>query len=265
MGNLRTNLFRFYNWAQPLIVPGLRNAQFAYKETLETKLLPETRWLDIGCGRRLFPPWMPQSEQIQIAMTGKVNATFGLDPDFASLRDNRFVQYRVQGDSSALPFAGDSFDLLTANMVVEHVANPVALLSEAFRVLKPNGFFLFHTPNLLSYATLTARIVPEAFKVGLIRYLEGRKGEDVFPTLYRMNTPEQVEKLASAAGFAVVELKRTESSAQAVMLGPLVILELLWIRMLRLRTLSNLRSNLIVILQKPGQQGKSQIASPNPR
>jgi ubiquinone/menaquinone biosynthesis C-methylase UbiE len=252
MGNLRTNLFRFYNWAQSLLVPGLRNAQFAYRETLEAKLLPETRWLDIGCGRRLFPPWMPQSERTQVAMTGKVKATFGLDPDLASLMDNRFVQYRVQGDSSALPFAEDSFDLLTANMVVEHVSDPVALLSEAFRVLKPKGVFLFHTPNLLSYATLTARMVPEAFKVRLIRYLEGRKGEDVFPTFYRMNTPAQVEKLAVAAGFAVVELKRTESSAQAVMLGLLVILELLWIRMLRLRILRNLRSNLIVILQKAG-------------
>jgi hypothetical protein len=94
-------------------------------------------------------------------------------------------------------------------------------------------------------------MVPEALKVGLIRYFEGRKGEDVFPTLYRMNTPKQVEKLASAAGFAVVEVNRTESSAQAVMLGPLVILELLWIRMLRLRSLRNLRSNLIVTLQRP--------------
>lgn len=251
MRNLRANLFRFYNWAQALLVPGLRNAQFAYRETLEAKLLPETRWLDIGCGRRLFPPWMPQSEQVQLAMTRKVQATFGLDPDFASLKDNHFVQYRVHGDSSTLPFADDSFDLLTANMVIEHVADPVALLSEAFRVLRPTGFFLFHTPNMRSYATLTARMVPETLKVGLIRYLEGRKGEDVFPTLYRMNTPKQVEKLASAAGFTVAEVKPTESSAQAVMLGPLVILELLWIRMLRHRSLSNLRSNLIVILQRP--------------
>jgi ubiquinone/menaquinone biosynthesis C-methylase UbiE len=195
---------------------------------------------------------MPQSEQLQLAMTAKVAATFGLDPDLVSLRDNRFVQCRVQGDSGALPFAANSFDLLTANMVVEHVADPAALLSEAARVLKPKGFFLFHTPNSLSYATLTARIVPESLKVGLIRYLEGRRGEDVFPTLYRMNTPSQVKELAVAAGFAIVDLKRTESSAQAVMLGPIVLLELLWIRMLRFRALSNLRSNLIVILQKAG-------------
>jgi len=40
------------------------------------------------------------------------------------------------------------------------------LLSEVRRILKPNGIFLFHTPNALSYATLMARMVPEALKSG---------------------------------------------------------------------------------------------------
>jgi len=62
--------------AQPLIVPGLRNAQFAYKETLETKLLPETRWLDIGCGAGYFLPGCRNPSNTD-CNDGKVNATFG--------------------------------------------------------------------------------------------------------------------------------------------------------------------------------------------
>jgi len=58
--------------------------------------------------------------------------------------DNHFVQHRFVGDCCSLPFADSSFDLLTANMVVEHVAHPRALLSEVRRILKPNGIFLFH-------------------------------------------------------------------------------------------------------------------------
>jgi SAM-dependent methyltransferase len=250
MAGLRSNLFSFYNRVQAILAPGLRNAQFVYKDTLEASLSAETTWLDIGCGRRLFPPWMPHSLESQEKIRQTVHAIYGLDPDLASLHDNCFVRCRVAGDSGSLPFASNSFDLLTANMVVEHVANPQGLLSEAFRVLRPNGIFLFHTPNLLSYATLLAHMIPDGIKVGLVGYLEGRKQEDVFPALYRMNTPNRVEKLATTAGFEVLELMRVESSAQAVMLGPLVIFELLWIRLLRRPLLRNLRSNLIVTLRK---------------
>ncbi len=251
MENLRKKLFRFYYRAEGILAPGLRNAQFAYLELLKTRLALDTRWLDIGCGRRLFPEWMPDAEKEQAALQTLMKATFGLDPDIASLRDNRFVRYRVVGDSGSLPFADMSFDLLTANMVAEHVAHPRALLCEVSRVLKPNGIFLFHTPNALSYATLVARLVPEGLKVRLIHFFENRKEEDVFPALYRMNTPGRIAELSRSTRLQIVELNRVESSAQAIMLGPLVVFELLWIRLLRLSALRNLRSNLIVVLQKP--------------
>jgi len=103
----------------------------------------------------------------------------------------------------------------------------------------------------LSYATLLARLVPEGLKTPLVGFFEGRKEEDVFPALYRLNTPAKIEQLSREAGLCLAELLRVESSAQTVMLGPLVILELSWIRLLRLSMLRNFRSNLIVILQKP--------------
>lgn len=250
MPNLQKSLFRFYERAAGVLTPGLRNAQFAYFELLKARLSSDTLWLDIGCGRRLFPDWMPRAEQEEAALKARLNTSFGIDADVASLRDNRFVQHRFIADCCSLPFADSSFDLLTANMVVEHVAQPPALLSEAFRVLRPNGVFLFHTPNTLSYATLMARLVPEALKVRLIGFLESRKAEDVFPTLYRMNAPGRIFELSRDAGLNVVELNRVESSAQSVMLGPVVLFELLWIRLLRLSLLRDFRSNLIVILQK---------------
>jgi ubiquinone/menaquinone biosynthesis C-methylase UbiE len=252
MQNLRKKLFAFYYHIESLLTPGLRNAQFVYHETLASFLSPSTRWLDIGCGRRLLPEWMPEAEKQEAALHSKLSATFGLDPDFPSLKENHFVRHRVMGDSASLPFADLSLDLLTANMVVEHLPQPQALLSEARRVLKPQGVFLFHTPNALSYATIMARLVPERLKAKLIHFLEGRREEDVFPTLYRMNTPARVKKLARENGLYIVKLIRIESSAQGVMLGPLVLLELLWIRLLRFVALRDLRSNLIVVLQKPG-------------
>jgi ubiquinone/menaquinone biosynthesis C-methylase UbiE len=251
MESLREKLFKFYYRVEAILTPGLRNAQFAYFDVLKQKLGPETQWLDIGCGRRLFPDWMPRWEEEQSSLRDRLKGIYGLDPDFSSLRDNHFVRFPVSGDSSTLPFANASFDLLTANMVVEHVAKPEALLAETLRVLKPNGVFIFHTPNTLSYATLLARLVPEGLKARLVGFFEGRKEEDVFPTLYLMNTPAKIEQLSREAGLYLAELMRVESSAQTVMLGPLVVLELSWIRILRLSALRNFRSNLIVILRKP--------------
>jgi ubiquinone/menaquinone biosynthesis C-methylase UbiE len=257
IAHLRNTLFRYYYRAQALIAPGLKNAQFEYCELLKSKLSTDTGWLDIGCGRRLFPEWMPRADEEQSLLLARVHAIFGIDPDQDSLQDNRFVRFRVLGDSTSLPFANASFDVLTANMVIEHVAQPQALLSEVFRVLKGNGVFIFHTPNKLSYATAMSRLVPKDLKIKLIAFLEDRKEEDVFPTLYRMNTPARVKRLSSEAGFRVLELRRVESSAQLVMLGPLVIFELLWIRLLRFAPFENVRSNLIVVLQKPFESRKT--------
>jgi 2-polyprenyl-3-methyl-5-hydroxy-6-metoxy-1,4-benzoquinol methylase len=248
--NLRGRSFRFYERVQPFIVPGLRNAQFAYKEVLERHVKLAGRWLDIGCGRRLFPEWMPQADEHELRIIRSARSVFGIDQDFISLTDNRTVSMRVAGDCSRLPFANGSFDLLTANMVVEHVADPDALLREARRILKPGGLLVFHTPNLHSYATFMSTLVPESWKKRLVGVIEGRKDVDVFPTLYRMNVPSRIYAFAKKNGFRVTQLYMAESSAQAVVLGPLVILELFWIRILRLSLLRGLRSNIIAVLQK---------------
>ena len=86
--------------------------------------------------------------------------------------------------------------------------------------------------------------------------IEGRKDEDVFPALYRMNLPDRIHALAEKNGFRVSVLSMQESSAQAVVLGPLVLLELIWIRILRLPFFRGWRSNIIAVLQKESDRSK---------
>lgn len=46
-------------------------------------------------------------------------------------------------DARSLPFAHDHFDAVVADQVMEHIAGPTeAFINEAYRVLRPGGFFV---------------------------------------------------------------------------------------------------------------------------
>ena len=69
----------------------------------------------------------------------------------------------VPGSATDLPFPADSFDLITAFEVIEHLADPSKMLAEARRVLRPNGVFLVSTPNKTYYAETRALDGPNPY------------------------------------------------------------------------------------------------------
>lgn len=254
MATLRILLYGWYMRARRIITPGLRNAQFFYKTRLRTELRADVAWLDLGCGHLLLPEWMPGQEREAIRIARSVRLLLGIDRDRASLRRNSLLSERLCGDIEHLPLPDNSLDLVTANMVVEHVRDPQRLLSEVRRVLKPGGTFLMHTPNARGYATLAARIVPRGMRPKLAHLLLGRHEADVYPTYYRLNDVGTIRRLAAQAGMVVVELNMLETSAQTYMLGPIVLLELMWIRLLRVPLMAALRPNLVVQLRRPSER-----------
>ena len=149
-----------------------------------------------------------------------------------------------------LPFKSEAFDLVTANMVVEHLDNPGEQFREISRILKPKGVFLFHTPNAYGYGVILSKFVPEGLKGKLIYLLEGRQEHDVFPTHYKANTEAQVKALARVNGFEVLQLDLIPTDAIFAMIPPLAALELLWIRLLMTPPFRSLRTNMIVALRK---------------
>ena len=49
-------------------------------------------------------------------------------------------------DATAIPFGDDTFDLLIANHILEHIPDYSKALSEFFRVMKPGGIAILQTP-----------------------------------------------------------------------------------------------------------------------
>ncbi|HEX9565324.1 MAG TPA: class I SAM-dependent methyltransferase [Gemmatimonadaceae bacterium] len=245
---LKGKLLKTYWRLEKRLVPNLRYSQSHYEEHLFRWIRDGAGWLDVGCGRRLLPPWRLDAERVLVS---RARMLVGIDLDFASLLDNRSAHARLFGVVHDLPFRGEAFDVVTANMVVEHLADPEGDFREVARVLKPGGVFIMHTPNAGAFPTLAARVVPEVAKRPLVRLLDGRRSKDVFPTYYRCNSSSDVHRCAAAAGLHVAELSMVSTTALFSVIPPLAFLELLWIRFVQAEHRRDLRSNIITVLQKP--------------
>lgn len=246
---LRKALVGFYYRSLRWVCPGLRNSQFAYREALERVVHPGARWLDLGCGHQIFPEWMPEAESIQRKLVGDCASVIGVDS--VDLRPHLVGITKIGANIEQLPFADDTFSLITANMVVEHVEYPERLLREVRRVLKPGGLFLLHTPNSKFFEVVIVRHLPSWMMKWIAGLMDGRAGEDIFPTYYRLNTANDISRTAQECGLQIEFVRHVECTAQGIMLGPLVFLELLVIRALRLSLLEQYRSDLVALMQKP--------------
>jgi SAM-dependent methyltransferase len=243
----RRTLFRFYWWAEQKIVPGLRSSQYAYYDKLRGALDGRREWLELGCGHQVFAEWMTHEQEDLLASRNVI----GIDLDWEGLRRHPGITRKVFGDLRRLPIRSESMDVVTANMVVEHLDDPVSVLREACRVLRPGGTFVFHTPSYFHWVTRLSARAPEWLKKAAIGVLDGRAATDVFPTFHRLNTADAIRQCAKEAALDVSDIAYCSGSATLPMLGPLVLLELLYIRLIQRKSFEPLRSNLVVTLTKP--------------
>ena len=174
----------------------------------------------------------------------------GVDQVQSALNKHTSISRRVAADISQLPFESQSFDLITANMVVEHVADGHRLIAEVGRVLDRGGVFLLHTVNRWFYQVLLSLCVPRVVRTRAASAIEGRDPDDVFPTYYGMNTRGTLESLAASHGFAVDEVLFVNSSLAFSRVPVLSLVELAIVSVLETTPLAGARSNLVVALRK---------------
>ncbi|MGA7623044.1 MAG: class I SAM-dependent methyltransferase [Candidatus Acidiferrales bacterium] len=194
----------------------------------------ETRWLDAGCGHQILELRLALEEK---ELVQRARLAVGCDAFVSSLSHHRSLQRRVACDLGTLPFVDGSFNLVTLNMVAEHLENPDAVVNELARVLEPGGVLLIHTPNAACYETKLVKlgwtIVPRSWAYSLIRFLEYREPEDVFPTFYKANTRGRILGLVSKVGMEEKEFTFVEGRPFFFFFAPASILELLFCRVLR--------------------------------
>jgi 2-polyprenyl-3-methyl-5-hydroxy-6-metoxy-1,4-benzoquinol methylase len=94
--------------------------------------------LDVGAGDGVIsgPIWKMGNEVVSIEL-----------PKIAAIAHKCGVPTVVANDAEHLTFASNSFDLVIASEVLEHLWNPQNFFDEAYRVLKAKGYLIIETPE----------------------------------------------------------------------------------------------------------------------
>lgn len=79
------------------------------------------------------------------------------------------------------------------------------MFAEFRRVLRNDGYVCIRTSNRWSYIAIAARLIPNRHHAKVTSTVQqGRKEEDVFPTVYRCNSKRQLKKMMQRNGFDAV-------------------------------------------------------------
>ena len=98
--------------------------------------------LDIGCGTGVLARALAARPDLTAPITAVDQSPVLLDAarEFAAQEGvNERIDFRT-GDVHALEFADASFDVVIAHTLVSHVRDPLAVLQEAGRVVRPGGW-----------------------------------------------------------------------------------------------------------------------------
>jgi ubiquinone/menaquinone biosynthesis C-methylase UbiE len=221
--------------------------QNCYALALDAAAFPGCRWLDLGAGARLHGGWLGRSAE---SVTRQAKCVVGCDLVIHHLRQHPNLTHRVGATGDTLPFVGGSFDLVTANMVLEHLARPDLVFAEVARVLAPGGRFVFVTPHLGHPAVLAMSVlVSPRWRSWIARRADGRKSEHIFQTFYRANTVRRIRALAAAAGLGVHRLERFNSFPMSSRFRGVRAVEQWWINRIEAPWGEKFRSNLVGVLE----------------
>jgi ubiquinone/menaquinone biosynthesis C-methylase UbiE len=178
-------------------------------EALRGLALPVgARVLDVACGPGRL-----------LAVTTSLGlAAVGIDGSPDMLRTARArvgpAAGLVRGNALGLPFRTEGFDAVTCSGLVEYFPDPLPLLREIRRVLRPGGRALVSSTNRLSPAHLLAPFTEPARRSAWLRTVLRRLGLPFGESSFRARTfrmyyhaPKQLARLLVEAGFERPELR----------------------------------------------------------
>ncbi len=133
-----------------------------WAEMTSTSALKSPSVLDVGCANGSMLSQLPD---------GVYKAGIDVSEVLLAMAKSKGVDaYCVDVDTQRLPFPDQTFDLVTATDVIEHVLHTDHLINEINRVLKPGGVFLAGIPNINQPISLVMQFVLDLTPMFAARY-----------------------------------------------------------------------------------------------
>lgn len=159
-------------------------------------LQPSMTLLNFGAGRgaELLDETCAFRQQLRM-LKGKVARVVACDIDKVVCENKGADEITVIDPAKPLPYPDETFDIIIADFVFEHVAAPGLMAAELRRILKPAGWICARTPNKYCLVSLCTRMIPNSFHRRLLRWVQPeRKTVDVFPTVFKLNSKRNLSK-----------------------------------------------------------------------
>ena len=111
------------------------------------------KMLDLGCADGSFT--------VTAAKTVGTEEVFGADMDREACiaAGEKGISVTIANLNQGLPYANNSFDVVIANQVIEHLPRTDLFVKEILRILKPGGYVVVSTPNLGSWHNIAFLLV----------------------------------------------------------------------------------------------------------
>jgi SAM-dependent methyltransferase len=110
-------------------------------------------------------------------------------------------------EKDSFPYADEYFSTVLCCELIEHLFHdPMHLMSEVNRILKPGGHLVMTTPNLAALRSISA--ILQGFHPGFFHaYLRPAPGGETDARHNREYTPREIQRLLENSGFSIVRLE----------------------------------------------------------
>jgi 2-polyprenyl-3-methyl-5-hydroxy-6-metoxy-1,4-benzoquinol methylase len=177
-----------------------------YEATVCALVTPQTDWLDVGCGRDLFPFNLPAARML----AARCRSLTGIDPS-DNIDENTLLHDRAK--CMLQDYVTDKrFDLITLRMVAEHITEPAVAIAALRHLLKPGGQVVIYTVYKYAPVSLIASLTPMSVHHAIKAIAWGAEEKDNFPTAYKMNTRSTLRLMFAQVGMTETQFYRLDDT-----------------------------------------------------
>jgi len=157
-----------------------------YQASIASILKRGDKWLDIGCGRDIFP----NNHRLARILTTRAKETVGVDPS-PNILENEYLDRNYMGYADSVE-EENYYNLVTLRMVAEHVTDPEALVEHIERVAARDAHVIVYTIYKWSPVPIITKFTPFWAHHAPKRFFWNVEERDTFPVAYKMNTKRQL-------------------------------------------------------------------------